>query len=286
MEREEQLRRITQYETIMDEAEALLRSGDRSKQTSDRLRDLMKDLEGYYTGGDWKRDYADDEAGLLPRDLKRGVLSQDGVYNLLETWGEWKQEAEAPAVLQTERLILRPWQDADAEECFRYARDPRVGPAAGWPAHTDVEESRRVIRDILAVPETFAIVWKQTGLPVGSISLNFGTSVAAGADEAELGYWLGVPWWGRGIMPEAASELLRRAFLDLGLNRVWCCYFDGNEKSKRVQEKLGFRNQRTLENVPVPQLGEVRTDHVSCLTREDWLLRQAAGRTPADTTLK
>ena len=65
--------------------------------------------------------------------------------------------------------------------------------------------------------------------------------------------------------------MLRHAFEDLGLARVWCGYFDGNDKSRRVQEKLGFRHQRTSDNVPVPQLGETRKEHVSLLTKEDWL---------------
>ena len=55
-------------------------------------------------------------------------------------------------MLETERLLLRKWEESDAEECYRYAKDPRVGPIAGWPVHTSVEISRQVIRDILAVP--------------------------------------------------------------------------------------------------------------------------------------
>ena len=176
-------------------------------------------------------------------------------------------------ILQTERLILRPWEESDAEECYRYAKDPRVGPAAGWREHESVEYSRRIIRDVLSAPETYAIVLKETGLPVGSIGFHH-NDLASEDDETELGYWLGVPYWGRGIVPEAAREMLRRAFEDLGLSRVWCGYYDGNEKSKRVQQKLGFKYQRTTENVPVPQLDEVRKGHVSLLTKEDWLLLQ------------
>ena len=172
-------------------------------------------------------------------------------------------------ILETERLILRPWEETDAEECYRYAKDPRVGPSAGWPVHTSAENSRQIIQDVLSAPETYAIVLKETGLPVGSIGLHR-NDLARKDDEMELGYWLGVPWWGRGIVPEAARELLRHAFEDLGLARVWCGYYDGNEKSKRVQEKLGFRYRRTSEEVPVPQLGEIRKGHVNLLTREDW----------------
>ena len=172
--------------------------------------------------------------------------------------------------LETERLILRPWEETDAEECYKYAKDPRVGPIAGWPVHTSVENSRQIIRDVLMVPETYAIVLKKTGLPVGSIGLHH-NDLAEKDDESELGYWLGVPYWGQGMVPEASREILRHAFEDLGLARVWCCYYDGNEKSKRVQEKLGFKYQWTTETVPVLLLGETRKGHVNLMTREEWL---------------
>ena len=172
--------------------------------------------------------------------------------------------------LQTERLILRPWKEADAEECYKYAKDPRVGPIAGWPVHTSVENSRQVILDVLMVPETYAIALKETGLPVGSIGLHFHSDLAEKDDEAELGYWMGVRYWGQGRVTEAARELLRYAFEDMKLSRVWCGYYDGNEKSKRVQEKLGFKYQWTTEEVPVPQMDGLRKGHVNMVTREEW----------------
>ena len=172
-------------------------------------------------------------------------------------------------ILETERLILRPWEETDAEECYKYAKDPRVGPIAGWPVHTSEEDSRQVIRNVLMVPETYAIVLKETGLPIGSIGLHH-SDLAEKEDEAELGYWLGVDYWGQGIVPEEARELLRHAFSDLSLVRIWCGYFNGNEKSKRVQEKLGFKYQWTSGDVPVSLLGETRKEHVSLLTKEEW----------------
>ncbi len=173
---------------------------------------------------------------------------------------------------ETKRLLLRPWEESDAEELYRYAKDPEVGPAAGWPVHKSVENSREIIRSILSEPETYAVVLKETGLPVGSIGLMFGkaTQLTDREDECELGFWLGKPLWGRGIMPEAVSELLRRAFLKLGVVKVWCGYFDGNVKSARVQEKCGFLYVKTREKVYVPQIGEDRREHVTCLTRERW----------------
>ena len=178
-------------------------------------------------------------------------------------------------VLETERLILRPWMEEDAEACYRYAKDPRVGLEAGWPAHQNAEHSRQVIRGVLSAPETYAVVLKETGLPIGSIGLHH-NDLAPGEDEAELGYWIGVPYWGEGFAPEAAQALLRHAFDDLGLRRVWCGYYDGNERSRRVQEKLGFRYQWTNPAVPVPQLGETRKGHVNLMTKEDWSARQEA----------
>ena len=74
----------------------------------------------------------------------------------------------------TERLILRPWQESDAESLYKYAQDPAIGPIAGWPPHTSVEDSLNVIRTVFAVPETYAVVLKESNEPVGSIGIMFG----------------------------------------------------------------------------------------------------------------
>ena len=176
-------------------------------------------------------------------------------------------------IFETERLILRGWAESDAEECYKYAKDPRVGPAAGWQAHTSVKQTRQIIREVLSSPETYAIILKETGLPIGCIGFK-NNDLATKQDETELGFWIGVPYWGQGIMKEAVEPLIRHAFSDLKLNRIWCAYYDGNERSKRVQEKLGFKYQWTSKDVPVPQLGELRIGHVNLLTKEDWLKKQ------------
>ena len=174
-------------------------------------------------------------------------------------------------MLETKRLILRPWQESDAESLYEYAKDPEVGPPAGWPPHTSVENSREVIRKFLSAPETYAVCLKD-GTAIGSVGLKLGenTDRTDREDECELGYWIGKPFWGQGLIPEACRELLRYAFEDLGMQAVWCGYYDGNEKSRRVQEKLGFLYHHTTEKVEVPLLGEVRTGHVSLLTLERW----------------
>ena len=174
--------------------------------------------------------------------------------------------------LETDRLILRKWTEADAQSLFEYAKDPDVGPIAGWPPHKSVEESLDVIRNVLNGEECYAICEKGKNKAIGAIELMLKgrTDRLKRDDECELGYWLGKPFWGRGYMPEAAGEIIRRGFEDLGMNTIWCGYYDGNRKSKRVQEKLGFVYHHTSENVPVPLLCEVRTEHVNILTREHW----------------
>ena len=172
-------------------------------------------------------------------------------------------------ILQTERLILRPWKEDDAEDLYTYASDPEVGPPAGWPPHTDAENSREIIRTVLSAPETYAVCLKETGKPIGSIGLHR-NDLAEREDEYELGYWIGKPFWGQGLIPEASREILRHAFEELGMMRIWCGYYDGNAKSRRVQEKLGFVYHHTTVGIEVPRLGEIRTGHSMLLTKETW----------------
>ena len=172
--------------------------------------------------------------------------------------------------LTTKRLILRKWQESDAKSLYEYAKDPRVGPIAGWPIHTSVEDSREIIKNVLSADETYAVIPKDQDQAVGSVGLMIGS--ASNLDipdtEGEIGYWIGVPFWGQGLIPEAVEELLRHGFEDLKLDRIWCGYFDGNEKSKRVQEKCGFIYHHTNRNIHWKLMDDIRTEHVTCMSRE------------------
>lgn len=180
--------------------------------------------------------------------------------------------------LQTERLILREWRDEDAEQLYSLAKDPAVGPAAGWPPHTSVHNSLEIIHGVLGEPETYAVVLKQSGLPVGSVGImrpRHG-SAPMRETEAEIGYWIGVPYWGLGLIPEAVRELQRRCFEDLGCTAVWCGYFEGNTKSKRVQEKCGFVYDHSEPDRPCAIEGDKRLEHFTKITKEEWLKRACA----------
>jgi len=175
-------------------------------------------------------------------------------------------------ILKTERLLLRPWENDDAQDLFEYAKDPDVGPAAGWPAHQSVRESRDAIRNVLNGKEAYAVCLKTDGKAIGAIELklNGHTDMTGRDDECEMGYWIAKMFWGRGMIPEAVRELLRHAFEDIGMTKVWAGYYEGNIKSKRVQEKCGFRYQWTSESVDVPLMNEKRTGHVSSITKDQW----------------
>ena len=176
-------------------------------------------------------------------------------------------------VLTTERLIMRPWEETDAESLYEYAKDDRIGPVAGWPVHTSADNSLEIIRTVLSAPETYAVCLKEDGRAIGSIGLMIGNQSNIGLPDtdAEAGYWIGAPFWGRGLIPEGLREMIRHGFADLRLKNIWCGYFEGNDKSRRVQEKCGFTYHHTDKDIEWTMMGDIRTEHISRLTREDWI---------------
>lgn len=199
---------------------------------------------------------------------------------VMESGEHWFHTAEQMAFLddwitaiRTERLILRRWRDTDAEDLYKYAKDPDVGPIAGWTPHISVKESLHIIQNILNSPECYAICEKENDKAIGCIELmlNDRNDLVDRDNECNLGYWLGKPFWGRGYMPEAAQALLRHAFEDLSMTAVWCGYYDGNTQSKRVQEKLGFVYHHTCNNIHVLLMNEIRIGHTNVMTKENWL---------------
>lgn len=177
--------------------------------------------------------------------------------------------------IKTERLILRPWKESDAHSLYEYAKDERVGPIAGWPVHTSVEDSREIIKNVLSAKETYAVCLKEDNIAIGSIGLipPAQSHTECAETEMEIGYWIGVPFWGNGYIPEAVKALQKRAFEDLNCTALWCGHYEGNKKSKRCQEKCGFIYHHTEENKPCVLMGDIRTEHFTRITKEQWLKR-------------
>ncbi|HZL99458.1 MAG TPA: GNAT family N-acetyltransferase, partial [Planctomycetota bacterium] len=141
------------------------------------------------------------------------------------------------------RVVLRPFVLADASDVQRLAGERDIaattaliphpyedGMAEAWIAtHAD-----RFARDEAA---TFAVTLGATGELLGAISLQIRREHA----RAELGYWIGKPYWGRGYCTEAGGLVLRFAFEELRLARVFAAHFKSNEASGRVLQRLGLR---------------------------------------------
>ena len=80
----EQIERVKQMELRMERAAKAVMELSTALENYEAVQEDIAELERYYGSEEWKQDYADDEAGMLPADLKRGVLSEDGIWNLLE----------------------------------------------------------------------------------------------------------------------------------------------------------------------------------------------------------
>ena len=177
--------------------------------------------------------------------------------------------------LETKRTILRPFAEGDAEDLYAYAKDPRVGPIAGWKPHGSVEESREIIRTVFAAPTAFAVVDRATGRVIGSAGFVHHGKAWDGEKSLAIGYALSPAYWGRGLMPEVVAELLRHGFEDLGLGEIWCTHYEENCRSRRVIEKTGFTYAFTekLSDEFFPE----RPTCFYFLTREQWERRRRAG---------
>ncbi|AMD17223.1 GNAT family acetyltransferase [Methanobrevibacter sp. YE315] len=152
-------------------------------------------------------------------------------------------------ILKTENLTLRPWDEADAECLYHFAKNPNIGPIAGWPPHESVEDSLNIIKTVFSKKETYAVV--KDDIPIGCVGLLFHPDCNHywGDDSAELGYWIAEEYWGNGYAAEASEALIERAFRDLKINEIYASYRYENKQSGRVLEKLGFEYYTKLNNV-------------------------------------
>lgn len=148
--------------------------------------------------------------------------------------------------LETKRLILREWNFSDSDDLYEYAKNELVGPNAGWSPHKSETESKEIIKMFIESQETYAIQLKESNKVIGSIGLHKRDN---SNNQSEIGYVLNPDYWGQGIIPEAVERIKEYGFIDLSLDEIWCAHFDFNHKSKRVNEKCGFKYQFTKKDI-------------------------------------
>ena len=144
--------------------------------------------------------------------------------------------------METDRILLRHWQESDADVLYEYAKEPEVGTRAGWPPHKSREESLEIIRTVFDNPTTWAIVLKETGKVVGAMGYGPSCDCSLPSREGEptVGYWIGKPFWGKGICTEALRLMIRHIRETTDIKSLVSGHFTDNPASGRVMEKCGF----------------------------------------------
>ncbi|MGM9803910.1 MAG: GNAT family N-acetyltransferase [Muribaculaceae bacterium] len=142
----------------------------------------------------------------------------------------------------SDRLLLRPWHEADAEVLYHLAKDEDVGPRAGWAPHKSVDESLEIIRTVFHNPTTWAIVLRETGAVVGAIGYGESCECSLPARQGEMtvGYWVGKDYWNRGICTDALRLMIARVVNHTGIQSLISGHYVDNVASGRVMEKCGF----------------------------------------------
>jgi len=184
-------------------------------------------------------------------------------------------------VLETARLLLRRFTEADVDNLFDLDSDPDVMRfLTGKPTPRDVIHNE-TLPGILHYYERFegygswATIEKSSGDFLGWFALR--PADGASPDDVELGYRLRTSAWGKGYATEGSRALIRKGFTELGVRRVWAQTMAVNARSRRVMEKTGLSYMRTFHQefddpLPGTEHGEVEY----ALTKADWERQQSA----------
>jgi ribosomal-protein-alanine N-acetyltransferase len=158
-----------------------------------------------------------------------------------------------PLTLETDRLVLRAFEEADAAPLFEHASNPNVTRFTLWDHHKTLDDTLAFVRDyarcryLEGTPEPYAICPKADPdrRPVGALGCFWASQPNR---TMELGYWIAEPFWGQGLVAEACRAVLEYAFAAGEPERMQARVIVGNDPSRRVLEKLGFRYEGTLRS--------------------------------------
>lgn len=162
-------------------------------------------------------------------------------------------------ILETERLIIRPFKHSDLDDFFEYASVDGVGEMAGWNHHKSIEESKEILNMFIDEHKTFALEFKNNKKVIGSIGIekiNPLNDPYKNLYGREIGYVLSKDYWGRGLMTEVVKRVIDFCFDDLHLDYLWISHWIKNDRSRRVIEKCGFEFVKEFEHTCIN--GDVR----------------------------
>ena len=183
--------------------------------------------------------------------------------------------------LETERLLLRRFAEADVDRLLTLHNDPKVMRFINGGKSTSREEVEREYRERFSRDGYLAAIEKATGEFVGWFALH--PTEGGDPGEVELGYRLERSAWGKGYATEGSRALIREGFAKLGVRRVWAQTMAVNLASRRVMEKAGLKYVRTFhleweDPLPGTEHGEVEY----ALTRDDWGRPGGRGDAPSE----
>ena len=171
--------------------------------------------------------------------------------------------------LETQRLVLRKFNESDLDDFFLYAKSPNVGPNAGWKPHETKEESLKILNDFINGDEEWAIIYKENNNLIGGIGLH-NDSMRTAPNTKKLGYVLSEDYWGKGLMTEAVKSVMSYAFEELKLNLLSIEHYPFNIRSRRVIEKSGFKYEGILRYAKQVYDGAIYDVLCYSITKDEW----------------
>ena len=173
-------------------------------------------------------------------------------------------------ILHTDRLTLRNWTPSDLDDLYALTSQDGVGQMCGWYPHTCKDEAQIMLDQLIDGRTSFAIIFENRAVGILGIPRYNETAFPqfSSMKGRELYFILSKDLWGRGLMPEAVKEIIRFLFEDIGLDVIFCGHFVINERSARLQEKLGFHLCGYTEYHT--KMGTTEKNRVNYMTREEW----------------
>ena len=175
--------------------------------------------------------------------------------------------------IETDRLVLRRFKLSDLSDFYEYAKNPNVGPNAGWDFHKSKEESLLILRNFILSDEVWAIELKNEKKVIGSIGLHKDRK-RDNKEAKMLGYVLSENYWGKGYATEASKALIEYAFMELSTDILSVYHYSFNERSKNVILKCGFVYEGTLRQATVNYDGKIYDDCCYSMTKEEFFMQR------------
>lgn len=175
------------------------------------------------------------------------------------------------AILKTKRLILRPIVKGDLNLIFEYAKNPKIGPRAGWKPHESKSESKNIMNELFIGQKTiWAITIRGDDSFRGIVGLE-NDPKRSNSNVRMIGYWLNEGDWGKGYMTEAAKAVFWYGFTKLELPLITANCFTFNDGSRKILEKLGMKYEGCLRQAEERFDKKIFDLYFYSLTRDEYL---------------